>query len=382
MAYFGASDRNVYDRCILHCYERSGQRQLIAGLGVYPHLGVIDGYVSFRDGSRQRVVRASAALGDDRMRQQVGPIRLEVVRPLHTLRLVCEDAGLGLACDLTFEGAMAAHDEPRHLTRSGFQTVLNAQRFIQTGGWSGVVVADGVETRVDEDSWVGARDRSWGIPAAGEVLARNASDSPGGLPANGMEGHWHIWAPLRFTDFSVIVIVQELPDGTRVLNEAVRTWPAETGRPPEQLGWPDVEIRYRPGTRHPESAVLHLMQRGRRPVTVEVETRGFLPLHLGAGYGTAAIDLRTGDQAGDQLSDPWRHGVFMGADWVDAVVYDHGEPDVAARIPHGVLDHVASATFTGSDGIKVAGAGVFEHGTFGRHDPSGFFTFEDVWSAD
>ncbi len=360
MAYFATSDRNVYDRCILHCYQRDGERQLIAGLGVYPHLGVIDAYVTLRIGSRQLVVRASDALGEDRMTQAVGPIRIEVVEPLKKLRLICQDTNLGLSCDLTFRGAVPATDEPRHITRIGHQTILNAQRFIQTGSFTGVIRADDEEIRVDDDSWVGARDRSWGIRPVGEGLPRDAPTAP----VNRGEGHWHIWVPLRFRDFSIVVIVQELPDGTRVLNEAVRIWPEETGRAPEQLGWPDVEIHYRPGTRHPESAVLHLMQRGRRPVTVELKTRGFIPLHVGAGYG----------------GDPdWVHGAWKGAGWVDGASYDHGDPSVAARIPFGVIDHVAEATYTGSDGIKVRGSGVFEHGTFGRHDPSGFLTYEDVW---
>ncbi len=116
-----------------------------------------------------------------------------------------------------------------------------------------------------------------GHPPGGRVAAAGRADR---AHQRG-EGHWHIWAPLRFTDFTIFVIVQELPDGTRVLNEAVRIWPAETGRRPEQLGWPDVEIHYRPGTRHPESAVLHLMQRGQRPVKVELKTLGIIPLHVG-----------------------------------------------------------------------------------------------------
>jgi hypothetical protein len=363
MAYFATSDRNVYDRCILHCYQRDGERQLIAGLGVYPHLGVIDGYVTFRIGSKQFVVRASDALGDDRMIQTVGPIRIEVRKPLQTLRLICDDPKLGLTCDLTFEGAMPASDEPRHITRTGSQTILNAQRFIQTGSWSGYIQAGDERSTVDDDAWVGARDRSWGIRPVGETLPR---DTPA-PPLNRTEGHWHIWVPLRFADFSIVVIVQELPDGTRVLNEAVRVWPAETGRPPEQLGWPDVEIHYRPGTRHPESAVLHLMQRGQRPVTVIVETLGFIPLHVGAGYG--------GDPA-------WTHGAWKGERWVESATYDHNDPEVAVRIPFGVIDHVAAATFTGSDGITVRGSGVFEHGSFGRHDPSGFTSFTDVWPAE
>ena len=88
MAYFATSDRNVYDRCILHCYQRDGERQLIAGLGVYPHLGVIDGFVTLRQGSRQLVVRTSDALGDDRMKHSVGPLHIEVVKPLEKLRLI------------------------------------------------------------------------------------------------------------------------------------------------------------------------------------------------------------------------------------------------------------------------------------------------------
>ena len=33
--------------------------------------------------------------------------------------------------------------------------------------------------------------------------------------SNAGEGHWHIWAPLRFADFTIFVIVQELPDGVK-----------------------------------------------------------------------------------------------------------------------------------------------------------------------
>ncbi len=198
MAYFATSDRNVYDRCILHCYERDGERQLIAGLGVYPHLGIIDAYVTVRVGSRQIVVRASDSLGDDRMTQAVGPIRIEVVEPLQTLRLVCEDTGLGLSCDLTFEAAMPARDEPRQVTRVGRQTLLNAQRFMQTGTWSGVIRVDGEEIWVDE-GWVGARDRSWGIRPVGEGAAPGCAHRSG-QPRRGALAHLGAAALHRLLD--------------------------------------------------------------------------------------------------------------------------------------------------------------------------------------
>ena len=107
---------------------------------------------------------------------------------------------------------------------------------------------------MSDDRWVGTRDRSWGIRPVGEPEppGRAASEPDDGF------GFWWTYVPLRFDDFAVVVIAQEDGDGTRTLNEAVRVFPAASGRPPEQLGWPEVEVRYRPGTRHPESAVLHM----------------------------------------------------------------------------------------------------------------------------
>ena len=60
MKYFVTSDRNVYDRCIMHALSPDGSRQLAAGLGVYPHVGVIDCYVATRRG---RTPHLAAHLG-------------------------------------------------------------------------------------------------------------------------------------------------------------------------------------------------------------------------------------------------------------------------------------------------------------------------------
>jgi hypothetical protein len=346
MRYFATSDRNVYDRCIMQAFDRTGEVELITGLGVYPHLGVIDGYATVRRGDRQVAVRASDALGDDRMAQRVGPLRVEVLEPLHRLRVVCDGDDHGIGFDLTWEGAFPAVEEPRHVHRVGDKLILDACRFVQVGAWSGVLRVEGDELAVSDDSWSGTRDRSWGIRPVGdpEPTGRPAAE-PGG-------GFWWCWAPLRFEEFAIVVIVQEGPDGHRVLNEAVRIWPEESGRPPEQLGWPEVEIDYRSGTRHPERATIHLAERGRKPLTVDVETRGFLALHVGAGYG----------------GDPdWCHGQWKGLGWVEGAVYDLNDPAVAGRIPYGVIDHVARVTCAGAEGF-----GIFEHASIGRHDPSGF----------
>jgi hypothetical protein len=352
LRYAGTSDRNFYDRAYFNAHDRTGDVFFVAGLGVYPNLGVTDAYGTVRRGDRQWTIRCSDALGHDRLSPSVGPFRVEVAEPLQRIRLVCDTGDRGLGFDLMWEGSFAAVMEQHHIMRTGAggaRAILDASRFAQVGTWSGTLAVDGDDVTVDPSIWVGTRDRSWGIRPVGE-------GEPAGRPADDpTAGLWWLYVPMRFDDFAIIVIVQEQPDGYRTLNDATRVWP--DGRV-EQLGWPEVEIAYRSGTRIPEGATIHLTERGGKPLTLEVESLGHVALHVGAGYG----------------GDPdWGHGQWRGRRWVDSAVYDLNDPDIVARMPFGVIDHVGRGTLDGAEGW-----GLFEHGTMGRHDPSGFSGWESV----
>jgi hypothetical protein len=354
MRHMETSDRNAYDRCYFNAHDRTGDVFLVTGLGVYPNLGVIDAYATVRRGTIQHTVRMSDALGADRMAQQVGAYRVEVVEPLRRVRLVCDAGALGVGFDLTFTGSFPAVEEPRHVMRQSGRIILDAQRFAQVGTWSGTLVVDGAELAVGDDRWVGTRDRSWGIRPVGEP------EPPGRAAAepDPAFGFWWTYVPLRFDDFAVVVIAQEDGAGERLLSEAVRVWAADTGRGVEQLGWPEVEVRYAPGSRLPTGATLHVGRRQR--FEISVDTLGYVALNCGPGYG----------------GDPdWGHGQWRGRNWSEGVVVDLDDPVVAGRIPFGVVDHVARATCDGQDGW-----GMFEHGTFGRHAPSGFADWSSVSS--
>jgi hypothetical protein len=341
MARVGSSDRNFYDRCYLNAHDRSGELFLITGLGTYPNLGVVDAFATVRAGDVQHSVKFSDALEERSTRQQVGSYRIEVVQPLSELRVVCEDDAL--AFDLTWRGSFPAVLEQTHLMLAGPRPTLDAQRFAQVGTWEGVLSVAGVDHAVSPDTWVGTRDRSWGIRPVGEAEpAARAAEEP-------MEGFWWLYVPMRFDDFALIVIVQESPDGFRTLNDATRVFP--DGRV-EQLGWPRVEIDYRPGTREPTGARLHLTTPDGSPLVVEVEPLQGVALHVGCGYG----------------GDPeWSHGQWKGRGWASATTYDLKDPDIQARLPWGVTDFAARATCDGQ-----VGWGLFEHASMGRHDPSGF----------
>lgn len=350
MGYVGTSDRNFYDRCYFNAHDQTGEVFFVSGLGVYPNLGVIDAYAVLRRGDHQKVLRCSDRLGNDRLRPAVGPYRVEVIEPLQQVRLVCEGGEHGFEFDLTWTGSFPAAMEQPHVMRTGARPIIDASRFAQVGTWQGTISVDGTDIEVSPDTWVGTRDRSWGIRPVGE------SEPPGRAADEPLEGFWWTYVPLRFDDHALIVIVQELPDGFRTLNDATRVW--ADGRH-EQLGWPEIGITYAPGTRHPTTARIGLKARGGSPFTVEVETLGFVALNVGAGYG----------------GDPdWAHGQWRGANWVEAASYDLSDPLLAGRVPFGVVDHVARARY---DSGQV-GAGMFEHGTFGRHDPSGFADWGSV----
>ena len=139
LAHAATSDRNFYDRCYLNCFDTEGDFLLVTGLGQYPNLGTTDAFMCVRVGNHQHVIRTSDALGDDRMRQEVGPYRLEIVDPLKELHLTVDGDEWGVAADLHWRGSFPAVDESPHVMRSGAKITLDAQRFAQVGTWEGWV---------------------------------------------------------------------------------------------------------------------------------------------------------------------------------------------------------------------------------------------------
>ena len=91
-----------------------------------------------------------------------------------------------------------------------------------------------------------------------------------------------------------------------------------TGPKLEQLGWPEIDIIYRPGTRIPERATLHLRTVDRRSLQIDLESLSAIPLHFGCGYG----------------NDPeWNHGRWMGESWRRVISFDYLDPEVQAACP-------------------------------------------------
>lgn len=339
--HVATSDRNFYDRHYFNAFPTSGDGMLVAGMGVYPNLGVHDAFVLWVAGGRHRVVRASRPL-TDRTDLVVGPLRVEVLEPLWSLRLVC-DGDHGVALDLTWEGSSPAFEEDRHQWRSHGRVMIDTMRFAQSGRWSGWIEAGGERWEATPDAWWGTRDRSWGVRPIGD-------DEPAGIHGLGLveEGFMWNYAPMQFADHTILYMCQERSDGRRDLESAVRVW-HDVDRPPERLGRPEHHHRLDPGTRHASTSTLSFPHASGGGFEVEVEARTPAFLQRGTGYGR----------------DPhWRHGRHHGPDLVVESLDD--AVDDIDGIERFLVDASARCTYTDPvTGDRHEGHGLHEWGFFG-----------------
>ncbi len=339
VAHPATSDRNFYDRYYFNLHGSDGTLFAVCGIGQYPNLGVTDAFLCVADAERHRVVRASRPLAD-RSDLEVGPIRVEVIEPLHRLRLVCEPSGHGLALDVVWEGTVPPFEEPRQYLRSQGRVVFDTQRFAQLGSWTGSITVDGHTTAVTPDRWGGSRDRSWGVRPVGEA-------EPDGIRqgVNVMSGMWNYF-PMQFDDHAVVYMLHETDDGERPLQEAVRVW-ADPERPIDHLGRPEHDHRFVSGTRVLAGSTISLPEAG---LTIECTPLLANYVAIGTGYG---------------VDDDWRHGMYHGPDLV-VEGRDFAVDDIKGLGQYVIVDHVGRFEYDG----KV-GHGLYEHGFFGAFERYG-----------
>lgn len=340
IAYAG-TDRNFYDRYFFNGFSADGAIYFAAALGVYPHLNIMDAAFAVRLGDRQYNIRASRHMNMERMDTQVGPIRIEVVAPLQTLRIIVEDNEHGLSADLTFEGRMAPFEEPRVTRRHGPRTIMDFTRMTQFGHYSGWILAGDQRIAVDK-TMLGVRDRSWGVRAVGE------RDPQALVPAQVPHFHW-FWTPIQFGDRCFLFFANEDEHGD-VWHQAALIG-HDDGRI-EHFPRAMMDVTYAPGTRWPVKGV----------VTVPVGDNSYrIDIDAGPRFFMTGIGY---------LDAAWAHGINKGP---LAVGYDEIDTRaVGFEAPHIYVQSVAQATMTTPDGDQLRGAGTFEVLSMGPNAKRGF----------
>ncbi len=315
---------------------------------MYPHLNIVDAHFStLRDGV-QHCVHASRILNMERMDLQVGPIRIEVLEPLHKVRLIV-DHHEGIAADLVFTARAAPLQEPRFTRRSGPRLFMDLTRFTQNMHVTGTSEVDG--KRIDYDHGLGTRDRSWGVRSIG------AMDPQPVVPMTLPQFYW-LWAPTNFPNLSLFAHVNEDESGAAWNSRAAIAMNGSAQGEALHLNGEHFTIGWKAGTRHAGSIQLDAVDPSGRDHRVVWSPIAQFQMK-GIGYG----------------HPEWTHGGWKGE---LAVAREDFRPDELdpLLLPHLHVQTLCSARHEGG-GATSDGIGIVEQLVIGPHKPSGFSALND-----
>jgi hypothetical protein len=284
VAHPGTSDRNFYDRYFFNGYLPESEVFFGAAMGLYPNRRVIDAAFSIVHNGRQKNLYASGRAPFERSSTTVGPITVEVVKPMEQLRVIVESSD-GLEADLLFNARTVAVEEARQTMSVDNVAFVDMTRMTQAGSWSGWVSVDGTRIEIDPSITWGTRDRSWGIRPIGEPA--------GGAPASTPPQLFWLWGPANFADEAVFVACFDNAEGTKDYQHSVttpiRSHADDPVLDPGGIGTlyrdVDIKIDWEPGTRRARRALLTLSPHGKGPPR-SVSYDVMFPFQMaGLGYG-------------------------------------------------------------------------------------------------
>lgn len=347
---YAAPSRNFYDRFFFNGYNKDGSVFFAAAMGIYPHVNVIDGAFSIVHDGVQRNTYGSRVLHMERLNTFVGAVRVEIVKPLETLRLLVDDSKNGIKADLTLNFRCAPQEEPRFTRRTGAMLTMDLTRMTQNGDWSGWIELQGKRIDVTPDQFRGTRDRSWGIRQIG------MPDPQPNPYAEAPQFYW-LWAPLNFDDLVTLYHVNEYANG-EAWNSHGLIVPLLRGgsndQQTEHMAKTSNRLKFKPGTRHATAAEIHFERANGEKLSIDLAPKyNFYMKGIGYGHPT------------------WGHGRYHGPQ--ESVGYDEFKTADVNPKDGSNLHIQAVCAVTLKDGkSERKGTGVLEQMFIGPHDRSGF----------
>jgi hypothetical protein len=332
------TDRNFYDRSYFGGWSPDGSLLFAVAFGIYPHLNIADAHLTIVRDGRQHCLHASKVLHSDRASLAVGPVTIEIERPLWQLRVHVDETE-GLGADLHFEGRHFPIEEPRFIHRFGPRAFMDYTRLSQGCRVTGTVQLDGVEHHLPPAT-VGMRDRSWGIRPIG------AGDPQPHVPFEAPQFYW-LWTPVHYADRTAFWHVNEDRLG-RAWNTRAEIAPDGDGDLIHAHG--AMELDLIPGTRWVSRATLQVTPDAGAPYEQRFDPIAHLEMQ-GIGY----------------RHPEWTHGSYRGRELDVAredIDLDASSPADLHRWHRQLLCRV---TRTAPDGSVEHGTGLLEHLFIGEH---------------
>lgn len=329
---------------------------VVAGVRLHPNMNVMDGFAGLARKGEQRVVRVSRALRPNAAELAVGPLRIEIRRPMREVALSLAEDGLGFSFELVYTARSQPFLEAPYRFRKHGHLIHDMVRYTQVCAASGTVRRDGESVRAE--GWTAIRDHSWGVRSG-----MGPATPHGGVERDEDEidrRRFRIWAPLGTDRYAGFFNTHEdsegktldfegalyMPDGAKIRLVAIRH-----------------KLEHAPGTKNVVGGGFSLLDETGRWRDYRIELAGTPADVQGLGYYGG-----------------WRDGGSAGV-WrgIGPLVETDRYPSSAAGGKTGLLSlpeakRLGPTEFpcrlVGPDGER--GMAHFEQHVFGRYKPYGF----------
>lgn len=162
-----SSDPAWTERIYISLYDVATKQTILGcGVGQYPNRNVQDGFATVWHGGKQYSVRMSRRLRPTPHEVRIGPLSIEILEGLRRFRMVLGDNPSGMRFDIEWIASMNPHEETHDFRRSNGRVVQDIHRFDQACRARGTLTIPGRTFTLDEKTWWGHRDRSWGTRRA------------------------------------------------------------------------------------------------------------------------------------------------------------------------------------------------------------------------
>ena len=145
--------------------DADGNVCLTSNVRLYQNNDVLDGFVCIRHEGRQHNIRLSRRLRPDMDHYGVGPLRIEIVEPMRTLRFVLDENEFDISCDVLCTSTVLPYEDPVEITRVDGRLLSERATYELVGVCDGWVEVAGKRYELTASTSSFFRNHSWGNQA-------------------------------------------------------------------------------------------------------------------------------------------------------------------------------------------------------------------------
>lgn len=155
------SDPQWFDRCYIAIHDPDGKFMMNLGMGVYPVVGLMDGWTSVVTDGKQRNIRVFRRVHNDRAVMKIGPLQFDIIEPMERWRLQMKENDFGITFDMDLQmRTKPYYYKPIIAPGESGCPDLDWEHYAQMIRVNGTLSVDGRKYDVKDCGWF--RDRSWG----------------------------------------------------------------------------------------------------------------------------------------------------------------------------------------------------------------------------